>query len=93
MPPEACIRMRNIVKTCQQASEETLGGFAIAAFLNQDAEHHAIFVHGAPKIVLHTRDPDEHLVRAPLISRPWPSLAQAISEALTEFLAPGRTVS
>jgi hypothetical protein len=79
---------RHIVQTLQQAPEETLGCFPVAAFLNQDVEHHAILIHGAPKIVLHTLDPDEHLVQVPLIPRPLPSVAQAVGKALAEFLAP-----
>jgi hypothetical protein len=84
---------RHILQTLQQAPEETLGSFPAVAFLNQDVEHHAILIHGAPKIVLHTLDPDEHLVQVPLISRPWPSVAQAVGKVLAEFLAPARTVS
>src|SRR5258708_25002345 len=59
---------RHIVQTLQQAPEETLGRLPVAAFLNQDVEHHAILIYGAPKIVLHTLDPDEHLIQVPLIS-------------------------
>ena len=39
---------RQVVQTFQQALEETLGGLGIAAFLNQDVEHNAILIHGAP---------------------------------------------
>ena len=79
---------RHVVQTLQQAPEETLGCFPVAAFLNQDVDHHAILIHGAPKIVLHALDPDEHLVQVPLISRPWPSVTQAVGKALAEFLEP-----
>jgi hypothetical protein len=51
-------------------------------------EHHAFLIHCAPKIVLYTLDPDEHLVQMPLISKPWPSVAQAVDKALAKFLAP-----
>jgi hypothetical protein len=44
------------VQTLQQAPEETLDWFPVAAFLNQDVEHHAILIHGAPKILLHVTE-------------------------------------
>jgi hypothetical protein len=47
-----------------------------------------IHIHSAPKIVLRTLDPDEHLVEVPLVPGPWPSAVQAASKALAEFLAP-----
>jgi hypothetical protein len=78
----------SLVQTFRQAPEETLGCFPVAAFSNQDVEHHAILIHGAPKIVLHTLDPDEHLVQVPLIARPWPSVMQAVGKAPARFLAP-----
>jgi hypothetical protein len=56
--------------------------------LNKDVEHNAIPIHGAPKIVLHTLDPDEHLIHVPLVPRSWPPPAQAVGKALAEFLAP-----
>jgi hypothetical protein len=55
---ETIYRNRNAVQTNPATS------------LNQDVEHHAILIHGAPQIVLRTLDPDEHLVQVPLISRP-----------------------
>jgi hypothetical protein len=39
------------VQSFQQAPEETLGGFGIAAFLNQAVEHTTILIHGAPEIL------------------------------------------
>src|SRR5208282_5282075 len=79
---------RHIVQTLQQASEEALGCCPVAAFLHEDVEYNAILIHGAPKIVLHTLDPDEHLVQVPLVPRPWPSVVQAAGKTLAEFLAP-----
>jgi hypothetical protein len=60
---------RHVVHTLQQAPEEALGGFGIAAFLNQDVEHHAMLIHGAPKIALYALDPDERLVQAPFMPK------------------------
>ena len=59
----------NIMQTLQQAPKETLSSFAVAALLNRDVEHNAILIHGAPQIVLHTLDLDEHLVQVPLVPR------------------------
>ena len=79
---------RHILQTFQQTPEESLGGRRIAAFLNEDVEHNAILIHGAPQITLHALDPDEHLVHVPLVAGSRPSAAQAVSKALAEFLAP-----
>ena len=76
------------IATLQQAPEEALGGFGISPLLNEDVEHNAVLIHGAPKIVLHALDPDEHLVQVPLVPGPWPSAAQAVGKAPAEFLAP-----
>jgi hypothetical protein len=53
---------RNLLQTLRQPLEETLGGFGIAAFLNGDVEHSTVLIHGGPKIMLHSFDPDEDLV-------------------------------
>jgi hypothetical protein len=57
---------RHLLQTLQQAPEEALGGFGISAFLNENVEHNAVLIHGAPKIMLHALDPNEHLVQVPL---------------------------
>jgi hypothetical protein len=46
------------LKTLQLPSEEALRGFGIPPWLNEDIEKHAVLIHGAPKIMLHTLDPD-----------------------------------
>src|SRR5271166_218191 len=76
------------LQALQQAFEETLGGFAIAPVLHENVEHNAVLIHGAPKIMLHTPDPDKHLIEVPLVSRLWPAATQAVGEALAEFSAP-----
>ena len=48
----------------------------------------AALIHGAPKIMLHALDSNEHLVQLPLVPRSWLSMAQAAGETLAEFLAP-----
>src|SRR5260221_288783 len=62
---------RHITQVPQQAPEEALGSFAIAAFLNEDVEHDTILIHSAPKIMLHALDPDEHLVHVPRPGDKW----------------------
>ena len=79
---------RHIVQSLQQAPEEALGGIGISALLNEDVEHNAVLIHGAPKIVLHALDPDEHLVQVPPVPGPWPAAAQAVGKAPAELLAP-----
>src|SRR6266851_6441821 len=51
---------RHILQTLQQPLEEALGSFGVTPFLNEDIEHNAVLIHGAPKIVLHPLDPDEY---------------------------------
>jgi hypothetical protein len=79
---------RHILQTLEQAPEETPGGCGIAPHLNEDVEYNTLLIYGAPQIVLHALDPDEHLVKVPLVARPWPAAAHTIGKALTEFLAP-----
>src|ERR1700709_2505190 len=69
---------RLILPTRQQPFEEALGCLAIAPRLNEDIEHHAILIDGAPEIVLHALDADEDLVHVPLVARSWPAASQAI---------------
>src|SRR3712207_859257 len=52
----------------EQLAQQTLGGFRIAAALNQDIEHHTVLVHGAPEPMLPACNADDHLVEVPLVS-------------------------
>jgi hypothetical protein len=72
----------------QQALEETLGGCAVPPTLHKDVEYYPVLVHGAPQIVQHTSDADEHLVEVPGIAGPRPSSAQPAGELGTEVQAP-----
>jgi hypothetical protein len=56
---------RHILQPRQQPPQETLGSIGIAPVLNKDVEHNAVLIHGAPEIVLHALDPEEHLVESP----------------------------
>ena len=76
------------MQTFQQAPEETLGGFGIATFLHQDVEHNAILIHGAPEIMLHTLEPDEHFIHVPLVAGSRSPAAQAIGKGVAELPAP-----
>src|ERR1700709_443125 len=79
---------RLILPTRQQPFEEALGCLAIAPRLNEDIEHNAILIDGAPEVVLHALDADEDLVHVPLVARPWPTPPQAVGETRSELLAP-----
>ena len=79
---------RHVLQTLQKPPEEALRGVGIAPGLNEDVEHNAILIDGAPEIVLHALDPDEDFVHVPLIPWPRPAAAQAVGETRTEFLAP-----
>jgi hypothetical protein len=58
------------------------------AIANDDVEDNAMLVDGTPEIVLNSPDSDKHFVHVPLVSRPWPTTAQATGECLAEFIAP-----
>ena len=79
---------RGILKALQQPSKEALRGFGVPPRLNEDVEHDPVLIHGAPKIVLHALDPDEHLIKVPLVTGSRTTAAQAVGEGLGEFLAP-----
>ena len=46
----------------EQLAQQALGGFRIAAALNQDVEHDAMLVDGAPEPMLPACDADRNLV-------------------------------
>jgi hypothetical protein len=79
---------RHILKALQQPSEESLCCFGVPPWLNEDVELNALLIHGAPQIVLHSLDPDEHLVEVPFVSWPGTAAAQAAGKGLAELLAP-----
>src|SRR4029077_12585463 len=79
---------RHILKAFQQPSEESLCCFGIPPWLNEDVEHNALLIHGAPQIVLHSLDPDKHFVEVPFVSWPGPTAAQTAGKGLAELLAP-----
>jgi hypothetical protein len=78
----------HILKAFQQPAKESLGRVAVSPWLNEDIEHDTVLIDRAPKIMLHSANPDEHLVEVPLISRSWTTATQAFGKVLAEFLAP-----
>jgi hypothetical protein len=79
---------RHILKTLQPSPKEPLGRVGISPWLSENVEHNTVLIHGTPKIMLYSADPDEHLIEIPLIPRSWPPAAQAVGKAPAEFLAP-----
>jgi len=79
---------RHILKAFKQSSEESFGRSGMPSWLNEDVEHDAVLINGAPQIVLHPSNPDEHLVHVPLVPRPWPAPPHAVREGLAKLLAP-----
>jgi hypothetical protein len=59
---------REILKVLQQPSKESFGCLRVPPWLNKDVENDAVLIHGAPKIMLHILEPDEHLVQIPSVS-------------------------
>jgi hypothetical protein len=78
----------HILKAFQQTPEETLCCFGIPPWLNENVEHNALLIHGAPQIVLHSLDPYEYSVEVPFVSRLGPAAAQTAGKGLAELLAP-----
>jgi hypothetical protein len=77
---------RHILQTLQKSPDEAFRRVGIPPGLNEDVEHNAVLIDGAPEIVLHALDPDEHLVLVPFVSRLWPAAAQTVGEAAANFL-------
>ena len=63
------------MKALEQPSEETLCGFGISPWLNEDVEHDAVLIRGAPNLVLHSLDPDEYFVELPFLFWSGPAVA------------------
>ena len=84
---------RHILKAFQQPSEETLCCFGIPPWLNEDVEHNAVLIHGAPQIVLHSLDLDEDFVEVPFVSRPGRRRRRRPAKVWPNFLHQRRIVS
>ena len=68
---------RHILKALQQPSKKSFGGFGIPPWLNEYVEYNAVLIHRTPKVMLHALDPDEHLIKVPLVTGPRRAAAQA----------------
>jgi len=79
---------RRILQAFQQALEKALCRPCIAAALHQDIQHDAVLIDGAPEVVPHTLDPNEHLIEVPLVTRPGSPPAKIIRKACAELQAP-----
>lgn len=64
-----------VLQSLQQPLEEALHRLGIALGLNQDVEHNAILIDGAPEIMLYALDPDEDLAHVPLVAWLWVGVA------------------
>ena len=73
---------RDILKSLQQSSKEAFGGFRIPPWLNEDVKRDTVLIHRSPKIVLHSLDTDEHLVKMPLVAGPRTAAAQTVGKGL-----------
>jgi hypothetical protein len=76
------------LKAFQPPSNEVYSGFGTSPRLDEDVKHDAFLIHRAPEVMLDALDPDEHLIKVPLVPGPRTAAAQVVGEALAEFLAP-----
>src|SRR5215213_4315390 len=53
----------------EQLTQQPLGGLRVAAALNQNVEHDAVLIDGAPEPMLSARDADHDLIQVPLVTR------------------------
>lgn len=54
----------------QELFHQPLGRLLVAPALDENVEHHAMLINGAPKPVFPPLDPDHHLVEVPLGRQP-----------------------
>ena len=72
----------------QEFSHQLERRLAVSPWLNEDVEHDAVLIDGTPQIMLHSLDPDEHLIDVPLVPGSWSAAAKAFCEGLAKLLAP-----
>ena len=72
----------------QDLTQEVLGGFGVAAPLNEDIEYVAILIDGAPEVMLLATDFDEYFVDVPGIAEPAFAAFQGAPIARPEFETP-----
>ena len=72
----------------QQLTEEAFGGTPIAARLEQDVDHIAVLVDGAPEIMLLALDSQEEFIQVPRIAQPTLSPLEGTGVFGTELPTP-----
>jgi hypothetical protein len=70
----------------QEFSKESLCGALITMRLDQNVNHAAVLIHGAPQIPLLAVDSNEDLIQVPVVTQPSLSSLQFPSIIETEFL-------
>ena len=77
-----------VVQSLRQALEEARGSRAIPSILHQDVQHDVVLVYGAPQMVQHAPDADEHLVEVPRVPGSGTTPAQPLGELRADLAAP-----
>jgi len=72
----------------EQFPEQTLGGFLIAAVLDQDVEHDPVLIDRSPEPVLPTCNADDYLIEVLLVSWCRKTSLDLVSKALAELHCP-----
>ena len=79
---------RHILQALEQLTEESLGGVAVSARLDQHIEHVPVLVDRPPQVMQCAVDFDEDLVEMPLVAGPGPPSAQLVGVGLPKLGAP-----
>src|SRR5271157_576650 len=99
---KAHLRSRSAVRTelvCDHHARRRDGGFQkllheplrsarVSSALDQDVEHEAILIDGAPQPMLLARDRDNDFVQMPFVAASGRALADLLGEPIAEFLPP-----
>ena len=72
----------------QEFSKESLCGALITMRLDQNVDHVAVLIHGAPQIPLLAVDSNEDFIQMPVVAQPSLSSLQSPSIVETELLTP-----
>lgn len=73
----------------QQFAHQAFGRLGVSPALDENVEHEAILIDGAPKPVLFASDADDDLVQMPFVAEAaYGLLAKRVGELPSEFLRP-----
>jgi len=78
----------NVLAAFEQFAEELLRCRLVPPALDQDIQHVAMLIDGAPQVVRFAADLDENLVQMPFVARLRPTLPQLIGVLLPDAQAP-----